>query len=341
MTSTPKFDVFISHASEDKDAFVQPLAETLRAFGVKVWYDKFSLRLGDSLSRSIDRGLAASSFGLVVLSPSFFAKNWPEHELQGLVAKEVEFGKVILPIWHNISKQDLIAFSPTLADKFAIKSDSLPVTRIATAIIDVVRPDLLEKIVRRAAFLKSKRSGKTETIELSKIKFGPPAHDELPFNLVSRVRLIRAALLGVHTHSMQHWIDGFRGDSHPSREIRIWEHVAACYLEYTAMTDLSSAQCNSVFGILFSFSCCVPEEDVRDKAKELPSDAFKKLQNLWIHAVPVYDIEDKPFPMEYASSNEEMERLKTPDKETFPYDIPDELVFEILGQEPIDDEAAP
>ena len=68
---TKKWDVFISHASEDKDTFVRPLAHALNNLGVKVWYDEFSLRLGDSLSRSIDKGLAESAFGVVVISPHF------------------------------------------------------------------------------------------------------------------------------------------------------------------------------------------------------------------------------------------------------------------------------
>jgi len=74
-----------SHASEDKEALVQPLATALAAFGVRAWYDEFTLEAGDSLSRSIDRGLADSRFGVVVLSPSFILKPWPEYELRGLV----------------------------------------------------------------------------------------------------------------------------------------------------------------------------------------------------------------------------------------------------------------
>jgi len=58
-----KWDVFICHASEDKDAFVRPLAVALRQLGVSVWYDEFSLEVGDSISRSIDKGLAESAYG--------------------------------------------------------------------------------------------------------------------------------------------------------------------------------------------------------------------------------------------------------------------------------------
>lgn len=67
-------DVFICHASEDKDLVARPLAELLRGHGVAVWYDEFSLTVGDSLRRKIDRGLSDSRFGVVLLSPDFFRK---------------------------------------------------------------------------------------------------------------------------------------------------------------------------------------------------------------------------------------------------------------------------
>jgi hypothetical protein len=87
-----QWDAFISHAWEDKESFVRPLAHALTALGAAVWYDEFSLKLGDSLSASIDRGLASSRYGIVVLSKAFIAKRWPQRELQGLVAREMEGG---------------------------------------------------------------------------------------------------------------------------------------------------------------------------------------------------------------------------------------------------------
>ena len=83
-SSDRHWDLFISHATEDKDGFVRPLAQALSEAGVKVWYDEFSLRLGDSLTRSIDQGLAGSAFGLLVISPHFLKKQWTEYEYRGL-----------------------------------------------------------------------------------------------------------------------------------------------------------------------------------------------------------------------------------------------------------------
>ncbi len=122
-SSSGSWDVFISHASEDKVEFVRDLANKLSSAGLKVWYDEFTLTLGDSLRRSIDHGLSNSRFGIVVLSKSFFSKEWPQRELDGLVAMEISSGKIILPIWHHVTKDDVAAFSPILADRLAVSSE--------------------------------------------------------------------------------------------------------------------------------------------------------------------------------------------------------------------------
>jgi len=115
-----EWDVFVSHASEDKDEIARPLAEALRSRGLRVWYDDFSLTVGDSLRKSIDYGLAQSRFGVVILSKHFFEKHWPEQELNGLATREVGGKKVILPVWHAVGFEEVRAYSPTLADRLAV-----------------------------------------------------------------------------------------------------------------------------------------------------------------------------------------------------------------------------
>ncbi len=140
-----QYDLFISHASEDKEDLVCDLAIALRNLGLDVWYDDFSLSQGDSLSKSIDRGLASSRFGVVVLSRAFFAKRWPLRELQGLVALEIAKGKVILPIWHGVSYEEVVDFSPPLADKIAFNTANVDAATLAVQILLRVRPDLYNK----------------------------------------------------------------------------------------------------------------------------------------------------------------------------------------------------
>jgi hypothetical protein len=120
-----EWDLFISHASEDKEEIARPLAERLRAEGLRVWFDEFELRVGDSLRRSIDRGLSECRHGVVILSHSFFAKDWPQRELDGLVARATGGGgeRVILPVWHGIGVEEVRSYSITLADIVAVRSD--------------------------------------------------------------------------------------------------------------------------------------------------------------------------------------------------------------------------
>ena len=117
-----KWDVFVSHASEDKVEVADPLVEELRNIGLNVWYDTTELFLGDSLRKKIDDGLSKSKYGVVILSKSFFEKEWPNKELNALFSREIEGSKVILPIWHNVTQEDVLAFSPMLSDKLAINT---------------------------------------------------------------------------------------------------------------------------------------------------------------------------------------------------------------------------
>lgn len=135
------YDVFISHASEDKDAIVRDLAEALASEGLDVWYDEFELRIGSSLRRSIDQGLANSRFGVVVLSHAFFRRDWPNYELDGLVTREMALQgqQLILPIWHKVAKDEVIRYSPSLADKLALRTADSTVTEIAAEIAAVIR----------------------------------------------------------------------------------------------------------------------------------------------------------------------------------------------------------
>lgn len=137
--NTIDYDVFISHASDDKDEVVRPLALALQEFELRVWYDEFELRIGDSLRRKIDIGLARSRFGIVVLSPYFLKKGWTNYELDGIVTKAVTGEQIILPIWHNITKREVIDFSPSLADKLARNTATHTVEEIASEIAELIR----------------------------------------------------------------------------------------------------------------------------------------------------------------------------------------------------------
>jgi hypothetical protein len=136
-------DIFLSHASEDKDAFVRPLAERLRQLGVSVWYDEFEIKPGESIRASVDRGLRDARFGVVVLSEAFFSKGWTRWELAGLVQRHLNSDRAMLiPIWHGLGAKRVAEFSPPLADMMAVKS-SMGIESVARQIAALVLPPLV------------------------------------------------------------------------------------------------------------------------------------------------------------------------------------------------------
>ena len=154
------WDAFISHAWEDKETFVRPLVEALGRLGVSLWYDEISLKLGDSLSKSIDHGIAKSRNGIVVVSPAFIGKNWPEAELRALMTRRIDSGLHLFPIWLNVDKETIANYSPMLADLVALQTAERSAQEIALALLAEIRPDLyndkgrsqLEKLATGEAF---------------------------------------------------------------------------------------------------------------------------------------------------------------------------------------------
>jgi hypothetical protein len=134
-----EFDVFVSHASEDK-SYARPLVSALERSGLAVWYDENALVPGMSLSSEIDYGLARSRFGIVILSRSFFSKNWPKHELAGLRARQINGQDVIIPIWLDIDVEFLLSVSPPLADMLAIQADRNNISEDSMKIGEIVNP---------------------------------------------------------------------------------------------------------------------------------------------------------------------------------------------------------
>jgi hypothetical protein len=132
------WDVFISHAGEDKDTVARPLRDALTRLGVTVWLDEAQMRIGHSLRRKIDSGIRSSRFGVVILSPAFFRKGWTNHELDGLVTRTVAGEQSLLPIWHQLIAAEVRAFSPSLADKVAMSTSQYSIEDIAEQIAEVV-----------------------------------------------------------------------------------------------------------------------------------------------------------------------------------------------------------
>ena len=117
----------------------RPLAAALEARGVSVWLDEVEVKIGDSLRRKIDQGIRSSRFATVVFSAAFFAKGWTQYELDGIVTMSVAGEQNLLPIWHNVTKDEIVAHSPSLADKVARSTSTHTVDEIAEEIASVVK----------------------------------------------------------------------------------------------------------------------------------------------------------------------------------------------------------
>lgn len=146
--------MFISHASEDKEAVARPLRDLLTIRGLRVWLDEEQLTAGDSLRGEIDKALAGSRYGVVIFSPSFFGKRWPRLELDALATLEERGRKVILPIWHKVNHADVMRWSPLLADRVAVTTDGG---------LEKVADELTRAISLRRAGFNLSRKGRAPT----------------------------------------------------------------------------------------------------------------------------------------------------------------------------------
>lgn len=299
-----KWDVFISHASEDKENFVQPFAEILSSYGVQVWFDKFTLKVGDSLTRSIDSGLINSRYGIVVLSKAFINKGWTDYELRSLLNREVGYNKVILPIWHEISKEDILNFSPYLADKFALSTSDLDINDVAMKIIEVVRPDIYQNYHRLKVFNNLKQDAIKEKIPTDSISIMPIIHEKLSLNLLVQIKVIQELFYDMLPLSFEDTVNDFKRDMNPEREVLVWQRIAATYLMFIKNKVLEFEFRKEIFFTLLNISFSSSEFNRNDfsELKYLNQEDVEKLYNLYNSIVPGVDSFDTEILVYYMSN---------------------------------------
>ncbi len=246
------WDLFISHASEDKETFVRPLAETLVQYGIEVWYDEFALELGDSLTASIDKGLLNSKYGLIVFSPAFFEKRWTDYELKSLLTKEINGGKVILPIWHNVDQKFIASKSLFLADKKAISSNE-GIPKLAFEILKVVRPDILNSHLIKMACRKA--AGSVERVAVQQLHIAESIrHESLPVHLAIASRVISTLFPSI---SYEDTIINFAKDADYDIEFAIWIAISCAYIDTMKAFQIPLSDewmCKQVYSYLLSLS---------------------------------------------------------------------------------------
>ena len=273
-----KYDIFISHASEDKDAIVRPLATILERLSVRVWFDEFSLQLGDSLTASIDKGLQKSRYGLVVLSKAFLSKKWTEYEYRSLMTREVDGERVILPLWCDVIKDDVKNFSLYLADIMALPISRANFGKIVPAILKKVRPDIYQELRMRGVLRKAVAEGTPELAKMSDIKSATTKQSKL-----TKQQLIRskAVYYGIGRHlkiTFDDYVDQYELDVVPERELQSWEIMNVCYLEMLEYhADATDRDREDYFKVLIALS--VGWREVKDV--KLGDGEIEELVALW------------------------------------------------------------
>jgi hypothetical protein len=249
------WDAFISHASEDKDTIVRQLADNLGKLQVKIWYDEFSLKVGDSLSKSIDEGLLKSRFGIIVISKKFLEKRWPDYEYRSLLSKEENGKKIILPIWHGITKEAVKEFSLYLSDKVALDSSKMSINKLSLTLIEVIRPDIYQALKAHYLFKELLKNAETKKIRLGDLKKQEKPQSKLSKQLEIRVRIIFHGIGQALKYSIEDTIYNFELDFRPDIEIQIWERMNLCYLEFINKYKVENIDIkNSVAQLLIGFS---------------------------------------------------------------------------------------
>ncbi|MGB6230576.1 MAG: toll/interleukin-1 receptor domain-containing protein [Litorimonas sp.] len=267
--------VFISHAHADK-SFARPLAKALQKLGIKVWFDEFELQIGDSLSQSLNKGLALADFDVLVLSKSFFERYWTQSELAALQALEAS-GKLlsILPVWLDIDQSEILEFAPLLADRFALRADDP--SKVASSIAQRVSPNTIVQSMLQEKIGDILESDElpTKLFELDKIKPGPVKHAEFSAQFIGRVRLIRAIIEPYISMTMDEWISNFSRDITPHTELIWWEFLS--YMQIRMERGLSKKSRTEILLGLFHL---LMTSDVNPIAKTLATSNPKQRDRL-------------------------------------------------------------
>lgn len=139
-----EYDAFISHAVEDKIPIANELCAKLESAGLRIWYSGKELGVGDSIEKTIEKGLHRSRYGIVILSPTYLAKNWTIREFYTLLAKEIEEQKVILPVLYNVTVDDLKNKDLLMADRFAVNADRGLDFVVSKLVSEIKKPKVTE-----------------------------------------------------------------------------------------------------------------------------------------------------------------------------------------------------
>jgi hypothetical protein len=131
-------DIFLCHAWDDRKGAAKELHDQLELLGVSVWFSEKDVLLGTPLLREIDRGLASSRIGIVLVTPALLgrlrAEGIADKELSALLAREQ-----LVPVLHNTTYEALREVSPLLGSRSGLSTAEDPMADIAAKLAELVK----------------------------------------------------------------------------------------------------------------------------------------------------------------------------------------------------------
>ncbi|WP_263832612.1 toll/interleukin-1 receptor domain-containing protein [Sulfurospirillum oryzae] len=130
---------FISHDSRDKDTLVRELAQEMYSLACPIWYDEYTLKGGDNLRESIEKGLKEAKKCIVILSKNFIENNgWTKTEFETILVREIYKNEnILIPIWHGVSKDDIYEYSPQLLNRLGLNTNK-GIKVLAKELVDLI-----------------------------------------------------------------------------------------------------------------------------------------------------------------------------------------------------------
>jgi hypothetical protein len=318
-----EWDAFISYASEDKAEIAVPLAEILQSEGLHVWFDKFELRPGDSISQSIEEGLANSNVGIVILSQTSLRKNWTKYEVAALKQLYINFGKRIIPIWKDIGPNELRRTDPGLLDIRALSTKDLSTEEIAYEIISVANPKLLSRLNARSTWKAFQKTASIKSIPLKDLKPGPHQRQKLSAHNLSRIRVLHSVFREILHDKLETWIDNFCRDINYEEEILVWETTAALLLDWTSSvgsSNISKQERRRMYEVIFKLTSGFPPEEIHGPLEKLPRKhvkCFYEIVDLWDQEISVIQAYSTPELIDHPTIIQKFDsNLKSPQSGT-------------------------
>lgn len=112
---------FLSYASEETE-LASKLVQGFSSKGIKIWYAPIELKVGDKVLDSIERGMKESEYAILLISNNYLNKGWTKYEMDVLIRENIEKDRKILPIWHEVTKEQVEEKISGLAGIFALNS---------------------------------------------------------------------------------------------------------------------------------------------------------------------------------------------------------------------------